>query len=238
MTRFAYRICLTLGIALALSLPANAAVELLMDLINSNGSVVSGNIVFDQFSLVTDGDITAQTEVNVATIMDANGNYGIRFQGGLDDLAGNGPSLWRVSYRATSQGGSSFTGATLSGNPVAIVSGRGDVTLSATQITPDEYLNIFDDFNAGTTSLLDTSTFGTPATTLDVSVEFLADAGEDRGAVTASLIDQTFTQEGVVPEATALMTWTIMLFGAAMVVGWKRLQAQKDEAKPAVAKVR
>ena len=217
------------------AIPSHAAVEL-MDLINSNGSVVAGNIVFDQFSLVTSGDITSETEVNVISIMDGNGNYGIRFQGGLDDLADNGPSSWKVSYQASAQDGTSiFTGATLAANPAAPVSGSGSVTLSADQITPSEYLNVFDDFNGGT-SLLDTSTFANAGSTLDVSVEFLADAG-NRGGVTASFIDQTFTQDqGVVPEMSSLATWTILLFGATLVVGWRRMQDEKMTAVPVAKK--
>lgn len=220
------RVLLSLTALSMVSNPSQAAVEL-MDLITNNGSVVAGNIVFDQFSLVTSGDITPDTEVNVISIMDGNGNYGIRFQGGLDDLANNGPSSWTVSYQASSLDGTSiFTGATLSGNPAAPVSGSGSITLSADQITPGEYLNVFDDFNGGT-SLLDSGTFANAGSTLDVSVEFLADAGS-RGGVTASFIDQTFTQEqGVVPEMSSLATWTIMLFGATLIVGWRRMQDEK-----------
>ena len=94
---------------------------------------------------------------------------------------------------------------------------------------------MFDDFNGGT-DLLDTSTFADAGTTLDVSVEFLADTG-DRGAVTASLIDQTFTQDqGVVPEMSSLATWTIMLFGATLVFGWRRIQNETANADVVVVR--
>ena len=136
MLRQFKRLCLACSALCVLAIPAHAAVEL-MDLINNNGNVVVGNIVFDQFSLVTSGDITPETEVNVISITDANGNHGIRFQGGLADLPNNGPSSWTVGYQASSLDGTSiFTGATLAANTAAIVSGSGSVTLSADQLAP------------------------------------------------------------------------------------------------------
>lgn len=210
---------------------SRAAIEL-MELIENNGSIVSGNIVFDQFSLATTGDMTSETIINVETIVDADGNFGIRFQGGLVDFAGGSPSSWTVSYQATALDGTSlFTGGTLAANPAAPVPGVATVTLSAAQIDSSEYLTVFDDFNGGT-DFLESSMFASPTSALDVSVEFVGETG-DRGAVFASFIDTTFAQgEGVVPEMSSMATWTVLLFGVSLVVAWRKLNDRKQNLAP------
>lgn len=188
---------------------ANGAIAL-SDLVDNNGSLTVGDLVFDQFAVSYSGEMPSPEFINVVEL-DSSGNYGIRIQGGFLDYPVNGPSELTVSYRVTpTDSAAGFLSSTLMGNPTAIV--NGSIGVTSTFAGLGNSLNIYDSTVDGT-DLLDSTVFDSPQSELNVS--FTVDAASTDGAVTLSFVDQTFTTGGgVVPEMSSVVGWSLtMLLG-------------------------
>ena len=77
--------------------PAPAAVTI-QDLIVDQGSITSGDKLFDQFTFSSSGDMPTADQVEVIAITGANGDFGIRFFGGFVDVADDATSVLSVGY--------------------------------------------------------------------------------------------------------------------------------------------
>lgn len=199
-------------LALLFAFPASnsfAAVAI-SELIETQGSIISGDKMFDQFTYTSTGDMPPAEEVMVDPITDLSGNYGIRLFGAFLDHPGDGASEVMLNYRVSVlDPDRRISGATLQGNPTAIRAGSGVITAS---FGSQGQLQIIDEF-PDNTQLVDSATFDEQLPELDVEVLLTAESlveGEN-GAITVSFIDQTFSQS-VVPEPGSLVVWMGMAF--------------------------
>ncbi|MEZ6117519.1 MAG: hypothetical protein R3C28_13235 [Pirellulaceae bacterium] len=206
-------ICLRMfALVIALVGPASVLAEpiLLSELIQSNGHVVSGNSRFDQFAVLQTGEMPFPDAINVMPIQDANGNFGIRFQGGFVDGAAPGPSELTISYRATvldeSQG--LFTGLQLAGNAVAVGQATVEVHVDLMGANLSEPLTIYDDAEAGT-MLLNSAMIHPSVSGANIDLFVSAESKTPLAAGTLSFIDMTFQQTHM-PEPNHLRPLVIL----------------------------
>ena len=203
---------LTVVVAVGVCVPtASAAVSVTLgDLIADQGSILSGDKLFEHFTYVGTGDMPGAGDIVVQPFTDANNNFGIRLVSSFLDYPGNGPSDAKVTFRVTpTDPDYRISGAALQGNTSIIKSGIVSATQTIAGI-PGQ-LQIFDQVPGGT-DLLDSKTFGSLFAELDVELLLSADAGEEEenDSASASFIDQTFAQS-VVPEPASLAVWCGML---------------------------
>ena len=210
------RLAASLAFATIFSLATSAhSAVALSDLISNNDSFVSGGLVFSDFTFTTAGNVTPETEVNVDSVTDQDGNFGIRFQGGFADLQGGGSSGFTISYNvAFADPFMNITGAMLQGNPTAILSGVGSFTETFVGLGIDP-LVVFDNANTGETDFIDSTSIIPPSNQLQVELDFFGEAGTP-GGVTGSFVDQTFSG-GVVPEISSIATWGILMLAVGCV---------------------
>ena len=191
---------------------AHAAVSI-SELIASQGSVVSGDKRFDQFSFSSTGDMPPADQVLVVSREDFSGNYGIRLFGAFLDHPGDGPSELTVGYRvAVLDPDRRIAGATLAGNPTAIRTGAAVITET---FGDHGQLQIYDE-NPGSSKFIDSMTFDEALPELDVEVLLVAESlvtGEN-GGITISFVDQNFSQS-VIPEPGSIVVW----MGMALLIG-------------------
>jgi len=175
------------------------------DLIVTDGSIVSGDLVFSDFSYLGTGEVPDADDINVVSIIDDLGNLGLRFQGAFLDLPGNGGSDALITYTVTvTDPDQSISGARIQGNPDVLGGGNSIVAVTDTFLptVPDESLSIF---NSGTVLDLDSSVlFDETFTVLEVQKDILLFTGDGGVATTLSFVDQTYFQEVSVPEPTSL----------------------------------
>lgn len=177
---------------------------MLSELIETNGSIVSGDKEFSEFGYAATGDMPSSDRVNVIPYEDNDGNYGLRFQGGFVDLPGDGASDALIFYDVSvTDPEFQISGANLAAN---IVENGGSGTITETFLPifdmTDEILRIPTDDNR----LTDSITFPETVSHMRVQKNILFIAA-DEGQVDMSFVDQTFPQ---VPEPTAI---TLLLCG-------------------------
>ena len=206
-------VVIALGAGLVTS---SAQAEILQDLIDAGSAIVSGDKRFDNFGYLSTGDMPTADAINVVAITDANGNFGLRFQGGFVDLAGGSPSDALITYRVTvTKPDFEIVGARLAGNPaVTGAEPNGFIGVTESFLPLSESLNI----SAQNATVNPTAeiAFAQRHKTLNVQKSILGAAG--RNAVTLGFVDQTFVQ---VPEPGSL----ILLLGGVGTVGigaWRR----------------
>lgn len=204
---FLTKLAATLAIAVLCVQSANAA--LLHDLINTNGSVTIGNLVFDQFSYTYNNDMPDPSLITVGTHVDGSGNTGLIFQGSFMDLPGGGASSAVIGFRVTSLG-APITGSHMSGNP-AVVGGSGVISVTDTYLPQNavDQINIFN-LVPGPSQLVDSVAFG-PYQSLTVQKGIIA--ASTGGFPNMTFVTQTFS---VVPEPTTLMMTGIGAIGLAV----------------------
>lgn len=195
---------------------SSAQAEILQDLIDAGSAIVSGDKRFDNFSYLSTGDMPTADAINVVAITDANGNFGLRFQGGFIDLVGGSPSNALITYRVTvTKPDFEIVGARLAGNPtVTGAEPNGFIGVTETFLPLGESLNI--SAQNAMTNLSAETAFAQRHKTLNVQKSILGAAG--RTAVTLGFVDQTFVQ---VPEPGSL----ILLLGGVGTAGigaWRR----------------
>jgi hypothetical protein len=205
-----------LGVVLAVSI-GQAEVVPLSNLVNG-GTIQSGDKVFSNFTYLASGDMPASGDVNVETITDASGNFGIRLQAGFIDRSGGSSSDAVITFDVSVEPGSSevISGAILAANP-AVINGTGLASVTETFIPDviDDKLVVFD-FGDGDDKLLDSTIFASTFTKLRVQKDIILHATGDNAAVTMSFVDQTFPQ---VPEPASL---AMALFGILGLFGLRR----------------
>lgn len=190
----------------------DAAIVPLSDLLADGATIQSGDKTFSDFTYLKTGDMPAPENVNVETIEDANGDYGIRIQGVFIDQPGADASDAIVTFNVSVPQDSDMliSGVTLAANP-AIFAGPGlaQVTETFLPVVIDDKLVVYD-FGGGDELLLDSITFGEGFVTLPVQKDILLHATGDSGAATLSFFDQTFPQ---VPEPSSLALMIAALLG-------------------------
>jgi hypothetical protein len=183
---------------------ANAAIVPLSDLLNGQ-TIQSGDKMFSDFTYTKTGDMPSPENVNVETIQAANGDFGLRFQGGFVDQAGGDSSDALVTFNVSvANAGWLINGVTLSANP-AVFNGAGLASVTETFVPTiiDDKLVVYD-FGNGDDLLLDEITFAGGYAMLPVQKDVILHANDPSGtgAVTMSYFDQTFSQ---VPEPAGLV---------------------------------
>lgn len=194
----------------------------LSDLIMNNGSVISGDKLFDRFSYSHTGNMPSGAGVEILPVQN-NGQYGIRVFGGFSDLGGSGPSTATLGYRVTVLDPNlGITGGLLYGNPAVLTNGFFTIEASFASLPPSKSLMIYDKVPGGT-SLWDDVEFDSVYPSVEVQVNLTGDTTSASGAVTASFFDTAFTQ-GVVPEPASLLIWmgSALLFGVVAIVQRRR----------------
>jgi len=182
---------------------ARAATMPLSDLLGG-GTIQSGDKVFSDFTYLASGDMPSAGGINVVTIQDQNGDYGIRFQGSFIDQVGGDASDAVITFNVSVAPGSNLaiSDVTMSANP-AVFAGPGLASVTETFLPAitDDKLVVYD-FGGGNDKLLDHIEFAQTYTTLPVQKDIILHATGDTGAVTMSFLDQTFSQ---VPEPSSLL---------------------------------
>ena len=198
-----------------LAVNASAEAILLSTLIENDGTITNGDKEFSDFGYAATGDMPSSDRVNVLTIEDAEGNFGIRFQGGFVDLPGDGASDALIFYDVTvTDEANSISGAHLAANIVSPENSSGTITETFLPIfdSTDEILRI----PTNDSRLNDSITFPETVQTMQVqkNILFIAAEGEQ---VDMSFVDQTFAQ---VPEPSGLAI--LLLLGSASACIWLR----------------
>jgi hypothetical protein len=199
-----------LAVAMFAAQPARAAVALTELLEDGASLAVGDNLVFDEFTFSSTGNMPSPAGLIVDAYEDAFGNLGIRIVGGMSDAVGGGASTIDLGYRVTAEGELSILSAAVAaGNPAVLGSGSFTITESFSEIPTT--LTVFD-IEPGDTKLLDSATLPSSLSSLNVQLSVVADASN--GGATASFIDQTF-DVGEIPEPASLVIWlgTLMLLG-------------------------
>ena len=199
--------------ALTAFVPSVQGAVALSDLMMDDGSIVSGDKLFDQFSYTATGDMPDASQISIKPI-EVSGDYGIRIFGGFIDMSGGGSSTANLNYRVSVLDPElGVNGARLYANPAALKSGYFSIEESFTSLPNLTQLVAFD-ANPGDTKLADSVDFNSVYPTLDVELALTGESTSEVGAVTASLVDQTFSQ-GVVPEPSSMLIWmgSALLFG-------------------------
>jgi hypothetical protein len=183
-----------------------AAIVPLSDLLTDGATIQSGDKIFSDFTYLQTGDMPTGENVNVETIQDGDGYYGIRIQGGFVDQAGGDASDALITFNVSVPDGSGqlISGAKLSSNPAVFAddpSSLASVTETFIPSIIDNKLVVYD-FGEGDDKLLDQISFADGYTTLPVQKDIILHAIGDSGAVTMSFVDQTFPQ---VPEPSSLV---------------------------------
>lgn len=167
-------------------------------------TIVVGDKQFSDFSYSFTGNMPGAEGIEVLSLTEPDGDFGLRFQGAFLDLASSpGGSDALISFTVTVlDKGQSITGASLGGNPT-LLGCFGTISVVETfDVDPELRLVIFADEEAGQQST-DSISFASPLQTLRVTKDILAFAV--KGAPTLSFIDQTFSQKSVPEPATLLM---------------------------------
>jgi hypothetical protein len=198
-----------------------------LDTLLDGGSVTAGDKLFDLFTYSATGDMPDASNVNVTPIVDADGNFGIRFQGGFVDVFdGSGPSDpgnpsdALITYRVTVLDPAFLIwNVHLSGNPAVLgppgqESGLVGVSESFLPDDPLTDLAIFD-IKPGSKLLTDFDFLVGPLRTLHVQKDIVAFADAQGNAATISFVDQTFSQV-VIPEPS-----TISLLVLGLAAAWR-----------------
>ena len=191
---FFLSLCAVMCIAIS---QANAASMHLSDLLVDGETFLVGDKLFSHFTYAGTEDMPAADAINVISIQDADGNYGLRLQGGFLDLPGGSTSDALITYRVTASApGKLISDAHLTANLVTPVGGLGTVneTFLPQLADPNDGLYVSTD-----TALVDWMIFDQPLKSLDVQKNVLLRAGD--AAASVSFIDQTFSQ---VPEPTSI----------------------------------
>ena len=186
---------------------------LLSELIESNGTVTSGDKEFSEFTYAATGDMPTSDRVNVVTFEDSLGNFGLRFQGGFLDLPGDGGSDALITYTVNvTDPSQQISKAHIGANVISPNDGSGTITETffPTFTGEDEFLRIPTEDG----QWVDWIEFDGPVSSLQIQKNILFAAGPS-GQVDMSFVDQTFEQ---VPEpgtfALAILA-LCGLFGAA-----------------------
>ena len=206
----------TVVAALVVASTASAQSLKLSELLGADRSAQSGDKLFRNFTYSATGDMPMAEDVNVIPIVDDDGNYGIRFQGGFIDHPGGGASDVLITFDVAVMpaSGMLISDAHLSMDG-AVVEGAGlaSVTETFLPLVTDGSMSVF---SAGPESntppkLVDWIYFEQPFEVVSVQKDILLLAGT--GVVTVSSIDQTFSQ---VPEPAAGLMSLAGLLGCAM----------------------
>jgi hypothetical protein len=205
---------------LTLTLPPQPAhADPLSSLVTNHGSLQVGNLSFDQFTYSATGQMPSAANVIVSPFVDAMGNPGLRFSGGLTDaFDSNGAqqaSDATLTYRVTSLT-SPLREIQLAGNPQITGPGDGLMSVVETIQPPGQLpiqLEIHDSVNNGVASLkLEDSAMLPALPSLQVvSKDILAlNLG---GFPSASAIDQTFSLN--IPEPPTALVLGVAILSAA-----------------------
>jgi hypothetical protein len=209
--------------------PAGAAIELSELLVDGASLAAGDNLVFDQFTFSSTGQMPSAQGLLVDVYDDAFGNIGIRIVGGMTDSAGGGASTIELGYRVSTVGEFSILSAAVAaGNPA--VFGEGSFTITESFAEIPTTLTVFD-VQPGDTKLLDSAAFPSLLPSLNVHVSAVADA--TAGGATASFIDQTF-DVGEIPEPASLVIW----FGTLMLFGLVPMMHRHGKLVPQIARIR
>lgn len=174
-----------------------------LDSLEAGNDITVGDKLFTDFTyLATGADMPTSDNINVQGIIDCDGNFGIRFQGGFVDLPGNGASDALITFNVTALDPNKLiSDAHLAANTDVVGDGLALITETFIPTFNDRDLTVFDN---GTVSQLTDWVFfdDAPVRTLPVQKDILLLASDNGGVASAfSFIDQTFSQ---VPEPTSI----------------------------------
>jgi len=167
----------------------------------AGGTLWSGDKQFSDFSYHGGGDMPDAEDIFVKAITDAEGNFGIRFQGAFVDAFGGGASDALIDYKVTAGAGRLITDVNLAANPLVIGGNQGLVSITETFLpdNDDTVLSVYD-IKPGSRKLTDGSFLLdengdlAPVKELHVQKDIITWSQGLGSAATLSFIDQTFSQ--------------------------------------------
>jgi hypothetical protein len=185
----------------------------LAELIADLDTVVVGDKVFTGFGYSETGDMPASNLINVLGLQDADGNWGLRFQGAFLDLPGGGASDAHISFMVEVSAAAAQEGFLISDAHLNLAGvGAGEDSFFGVDesfLGRSETLNAFySTLGAATTAapdaqLSDFTLIVPPTLKLNVVKDILAIASvNSTQPARGTVIDQSFSQE--VPEPTCM----------------------------------
>lgn len=189
--------------------PANAV--LLSDLIDNQGTIQSGDKLFEDFAYTATGQMPSADAVEIIAT-DVSGNYGISVRGAFLDLPGGSGSDAVLTYKVTATAENWYI------NDVhiqtnGVIGDEGTFTITDTFLPEnDETILLVGDVNSGGsqwTKLTDWADLPEPVKTLHVQKDILAFA-QGSAPVTMSFVDQTYSQ---IPEPASAGLFLVGLVG-------------------------
>lgn len=202
------RLALAILLAVVVCSPVFADTVLLVDLLPDGEYIDSGDLRFDNFQYRATGDMPSAGNINVTTMTDQYGHYGISFQGGFIDLFGGGASDSLIEYRVTSlDENKMISDAHIVGNPYAV--GRASMSVLETFLVaiPDKEMFIRHDMTDPapdpSKQRMDSVIFDDIYRSLNVQKDILALASEVGSEAYLSFVDQSFSQV-TIPEPSSV----------------------------------
>jgi hypothetical protein len=168
-----------------------------LDELLHGGHIVAGDKLFVDFTYAFTGNNPPPEHVNVIPIVDDDGNFGIRFQGGFIDLGSDGASDALITYSVHVTDRTQFiVDAHLVAN-ANVGPGTGFVGITESFLpTFTETMEVFD-LEPGPRELIDWVDFPRPVRRLPVQKDIILFAADRFSVAQLSFVDQTFSQ---VPE--------------------------------------
>ncbi|OVE80024.1 hypothetical protein BVY02_01490 [bacterium J17] len=201
---------------LVIAAPQTSKATSIADLINNNGNIMSGNLLFNNFTYASGGNMPLAADVQVIAIAG-----GIRFQGPFVDLFGGAGSDALITFDVSSKnpGVEQINGVSMTANTEIIgtpgqENGFVGVTETFLPGVPNASLEVFD-VEPGGEVLFDSLVFAQGYDMLSVQKDILAIAGALGSTATLSFIDQTFTTTDV-PEPGSMMLLLSGILGASI----------------------
>lgn len=110
------------------------------------GTLCSGDKEFSDFEYHGGGDMPAADDIYVKAITDADGNFGIRFQGAFIDGVGGGASDALIDYKVTAPDGKLIKDVHMAANPLVIGGEDGFVGITETFLPDNDetVLSVYD----------------------------------------------------------------------------------------------
>jgi hypothetical protein len=196
---------------------------LLSDLISGSVTGVTvGDKIFSGFNYSFLGDMPQAVNVQVLGFKDPTGNWGVSFHGAFLDLPGGGPSdaaiRFNVDIDPVLGRGLSISDAHLFLNGSGV--GSDSVfTVDESYLENSQTLHAFvSTIGTGGTQMSDSTVFSPTVKTLHVTKDILALAGASSFLpARATVIDQSFSQSGTVPEPAVAILSLVGMVGFGLI---------------------
>lgn len=177
----------------------------LHELMDESKRICSGDKTFSDFSYSPIGDMPPAEDIIVHPITDADGHFGIRFQGAFADMADGRGSDALIEFQVDAPEGKLIKDVHLAANPL-VIGGDGFASITETFLPDnDQVVLAAYDIQPGSRQLTDWADLVdengelAPVQSLRVQKDIIMWAQSEGSVATLSFFDQTFSQCDAIP---------------------------------------